>query len=1232
MVTLSTLKINRKGKVLSITTPNHAILSGLLPSVGSILMNYWDAETNNKMMNLVNQLFNSPYSVEMNICIDQNLFQLTAFRYTQGRALIHWKPLEATNSSFCPEKNAIDNSKILETENKYAETLYVHKDLTDTLPLGVLEMHVFADGRFEIGFTNKQVLTLNPHFDKNAINENNSLFFSRVHPDDIERLLINIKNTFSAKICDVEYRIVENGEIRWQRAFGISKGLDESDKITIYAYIQDITDNKRYEEALKQERTLLRTLIDTIPFAIFVKDEKGRKIVANKYDVEYMGLTSEEEAIGKTDTEIYKYKTTVNWEDEDNYVLETGNLILDKQGTSISANGERIDIMVSKVPLIDELNNVVGLVGISRDVTEKIKIQNEWKLVDFAFRHVSTPMTFIKRDGTFYNFNQATATLLGYTMEEYAKLTIPDINPLYNLSAWHQRWEDIKSKKASRLTTRLKKKDGSLIDVEVVANIIQYGAIEINCAFYTDITEKKKIEERLKLVDFVFRHAATAIQFIKEDATMYDFNETMPKLLGYTTNEYQQLTVHDIDPNRSKQGWSAIWNNLKDEGSIIVTRQLKRKDDVLIDVEISANYVKYGDLELNCAFVKDITEKTRLEERLYLEDFIYRKTAVAIIIVSEDASMYDFNEAALELYGYTREEMKKLKISDLVISRGGFNSRWEKVWKELQTNKIFISTTPQKRKDNTIIDVEIRANYIVYKGIELNCSFVIDVTDKKRTEEALKKSNARYEYATLATSDVIWESDLKENTYYLSKNFTTLFGHQSGLFQDIYTNEWSKNVHPNDLQIALENSDLAIKNNKDNWENQYRFRKADGSYAIVLDKGFVVRDEAGNVVRIIGSMHDITLRKLEEERLKLIETVITNTTDAIVIKDVKPLPNGSLPVLYVNDAFSNMTGYSFDDVIGKATRFLVGPLTNKDERKKMQYYIDNFLPGKMEVINYRKNGDPFWVNISIFPVADNTGNFTHWVSIQKDVTLRKKEEEERERLLTEMISNNKELKQFSYITTHNLRAPVTNLLAISNLLDENKIQDERSKKLIDGFKKTTVLLNETLNDLINVLFIKERMNLATSILHFEDVFVKVKASISNTLILKHAEVVTDFLEAPNVYFSDIYLESIFLNLLTNSIKYAHPERNPIIKINSRKEKDGTVKLIFSDNGIGMNMETVKNKIFGLYQRFHSNADSKGIGLYLVHSQITALGGNIEVDSKVNVGTVFTLTFKNRTIL
>jgi signal transduction histidine kinase len=249
------------------------------------------------------------------------------------------------------------------------------------------------------------------------------------------------------------------------------------------------------------------------------------------------------------------------------------------------------------------------------------------------------------------------------------------------------------------------------------------------------------------------------------------------------------------------------------------------------------------------------------------------------------------------------------------------------------------------------------------------------------------------------------------------------------------------------------------------------------------------------------------------------------------------------------------------------------------------------------------------------------------IGVSWDVTKDKEMELEKETLLKELVANNLELKQFSYITSHNLRAPLTNLVSICDIIQPAIGTDDITLQLIDAFKTSTYHLNETLNDLIEVLIIKENRNITKEQLTFEEIFKKTKESISISLLENKVTINEDFSEAPSVIFANEYLQSVFLNLLTNAVKYRHPDRALIITIKTSKENNGNTKLTFSDNGIGINMAHAKDKIFGLYKRFHNNANSKGIGLYLIHSQITTLGGKIDVESEVNIGTTFTIIFK-----
>ena len=266
-----------------------------------------------------------------------------------------------------------------------------------------------------------------------------------------------------------------------------------------------------------------------------------------------------------------------------------------------------------------------------------------------------------------------------------------------------------------------------------------------------------------------------------------------------------------------------------------------------------------------------------------------------------------------------------------------------------------------------------------------------------------------------------------------------------------------------------------------------------------------------------------------------------------------------------------------------------------------------------------------WIESTLYNLLDEP-SVKAVVLNYRDITLRKQEEEQRLALIEELIQSNADLKQFGFITTHNLRAPLTNLLAIVDLLNMNKIADEQTIELLNAFKSATFQLNDTLNDLIKVLFIKQNKFAALDQVDFKTVFEKNLHALSSLINSAEIKIERDFSSAPSIFFDANYLESILLNLLSNSIKFASPERKLHIKIKTRKENEFVI-LEFSDNGIGMDMDKVKDRIFGLYQRFYDRADCKGIGLYLIHSQVTALGGKISVQSKVDEGTTFYITFK-----
>jgi signal transduction histidine kinase len=262
----------------------------------------------------------------------------------------------------------------------------------------------------------------------------------------------------------------------------------------------------------------------------------------------------------------------------------------------------------------------------------------------------------------------------------------------------------------------------------------------------------------------------------------------------------------------------------------------------------------------------------------------------------------------------------------------------------------------------------------------------------------------------------------------------------------------------------------------------------------------------------------------------------------------------------------------------------------------------------------------------MIPIYDSENELSHWVSIQRDISEDKKLEVEKEQLIRELTQNNKDLQQFSYITSHNLRAPLSNLTGLLNLIDDIPIENSELKEIINGFNKSTHLLNETINDLVKVIIIKDSPSIQKEDLLLRDIFENVFIQLDFLISSQKPIIKIDFEKAAHLNINKAYLESILLNLMTNAIKYKSEKRKLIITVTSNKVGDDLV-LVFKDNGIGIDLDRNRDKVFGLYQRFHNLPDGKGLGLYLVKSQVEAMGGIINIESKVNAGTTFTLTFK-----
>jgi len=324
----------------------------------------------------------------------------------------------------------------------------------------------------------------------------------------------------------------------------------------------------------------------------------------------------------------------------------------------------------------------------------------------------------------------------------------------------------------------------------------------------------------------------------------------------------------------------------------------------------------------------------------------------------------------------------------------------------------------------------------------------------------------------------------------------------------------------------------------------------------------------------------------------------------------------------VNPALMKLLEYSEEELFSKE----ISEFIYEEDRNVTAGYRNN-LKKNVPLLNFEnryvsKSGKLVWLHWTSIPFPEKDLIY----AIAKNITHKKKLEEERAVHLIKLDRKNHDLKNLNYKTSHDLRAPVNNLLALCNLLDFDKIEDVETLEILSHIRISTEGLRNSLDAYMDSLEEADKLDSKMDLVNFSTVLVDVQISISALIQDSRAEFICDFSEMETVYFNRSYMESIFLNFITNSIKYAKPDVAPKISILTKKEK-GYKKLIYSDNGLGFDMEMISEKIFTLNQRFHEHIDSKGVGLYLVHNHVTNLGGTVTVDSKVNEGATFTIVFK-----
>ena len=609
-----------------------------------------------------------------------------------------------------------------------------------------------------------------------------------------------------------------------------------------------------------------------------------------------------------------------------------------------------------------------------------------------------------------------------------------------------------------------------------------------------------------------------------------------------------------------------------------------------------------------------------------VKEFLKRTTLPTFEVFHADSL-----EAAISLLTANRF---KLILLDLFLSDSEGISTFEKIY-PLSANAPVIVLTGLIDENITAEALKKGAQDYLVKGeydkklLEKTIRYAIE---RKQNQQLLKQSEEEYK--------LLFESNPVPMWAYDAKTFKIVTVNASAILYYGYSREEFSTLTIQDILLQEDIKQL-LQNNGLFKTGPLRHKRKDNSiiYVEIVSHDIVL----GGIESRLVAAYDVTERTKVEGYLRLLESVITNANDAVLVTEAQSISSDGPKIVYVNEAFSTMTGYAVDEVIGKTPRILQGPNTDKNELARIRKALVNHETIEVEIINYKKNSEEYWANFTIVPVDDNAGVLSHYVAIQRDVTARKRQEDmtrenlemqvkERTRELNEALSKEKELvdlkSKFIAIASHEFRTPLATINFATNYVKDylNKLQPTDITKKLESIEKQVRHMTFLLDDVLTLGKSESgKTKVVARKIDIHDFFLKIVEEVQYSSKSTHSVTFTFESVIKEMEIDEKLLRNVFINLLSNAIKFS-PECSEVAL--AVRTENNFLKISVSDKGVGI----PSNEFDKIFDAFHrgSNAGAiqgTGLGLSIVKKAVELLEGDLDFKSEIGKGSEFTVGFK-----
>ncbi len=713
----------------------------------------------------------------------------------------------------------------------------------------------------------------------------------------------------------------------------------------------------------------------------------------------------------------------------------------------------------------------------------------------------------------------------------------------------------------------------------------------------------------------------TGMNASAEHLTLWKLNESIGKPIS---------EVYNVVNEETGKPFRSIVNRILENGESVQTENntvLFRKNTQKLIISNSGAPVtdQLGNVIGSVILFRDISRRKREQEELIaLKNqlgFQNELSAELFCRISRICKFENLNKASSVLLGYEAEELMHSLVMDIVSEkdRTSFIDRITDIANGLQIEPFVAEMI---HKDGRLIQMEWQ-----FKWDESSKSFFAcgKMFDEKKSGEFLPEQINRFVATAVKDSGIrVWHWDFNSHKLYTGSETDTYYDTRSHEFEKIYENAFL-NVHDDDRMQLKDDIQNAIWNGN-NLNSEFRLKSPRGNISYYKLLATVEKNAAGKPIRMAGISWDISSDKINRDIMpesELFNTSVMNSLSsrvAVIDRKGKIIKVSASwkAVKNENGALAGLAeeGRNYFEECEKALE--EGDQNAEEILEGIRAVSDNKSARFSCEYECHSGKEQKWFRIE---VSRFKGDRNLLIIEQSDITAAKLAELEKGRVAKDLIIRNAHFEQFSYMVSHYLRAPLANIMGSAELLDYNRNKPEELIKLAEHMGNSAHRLDDVIKDLNEILNLKINSIAVTEEISIEELLNEVVKALENLNAVNDIEFQTEI--EGNFNSVRIYLYSILYNLIHNSVKYRKPDVKSIVNVSCRKTGNN-IEIIVKDNGLGMDIKKCGESIFGIYKRFHNHVEGKGLGLYMVKTQVESMGGSIDVKSEPGIGTEFTI--------